>query len=141
MRVKLQIDSAGGHGLARGHGNFEELRAMMLKDFNVELVQQVGNTPMYNVLDLSVWRSIEAEVDNMDDGSRYREDELVKVCKKAWQAMEPVKILYGFEMRKDCAREAIATGGNIDGEGKGRGGSKRVHEGPEYAQLRAQRKI
>ena len=47
---------------------------MMLKDFNIELVQQVGNTPMYNVLDLSVWRSIEVEVDNMDDGSRYRED-------------------------------------------------------------------
>ena len=114
---------------------------MMLKDFNIELVQQVGNTPMYNVLDLSVWRSIEVEVDNMDDGSRYREDELVKVCKKAWQAMEPVKILFGFEMRKDCAREAIASGGNIDGEGKGRGGSKRVLEGPEDSQLRAHLKI
>jgi len=141
VRVKLQIDSAGGHGLARGHGNFEELRAMMLKDFNIELVQQVGNTPMYNVLDLSVWRSIEVEVDNMDDGSRYREDELVKVCKKAWRAMEPVKILFGFEMRKDCAREAIANGGLIDGEGKGRGGSKRVLEGAQYAQLRAHLKI
>ena len=141
MRVKLQIDSAGGHGLARGHGNFEELRAMMLKDFNTELVQQVGNTPMYNALDLSLRRSIEVEVDNMDDGSHYREDELVKVCKKAWRAMEPVKILFGFEMRKDCAHEAIANGGLIDGEGKGRGGSKRVLEGAQYAQLRAHLKI
>jgi len=73
--------------------------------------------------------------------SRYREDELVKVCKKAWRAMEPVKILFGFEMRKDCAHEAIANGGLIDGEGKGRGGSKRVLESPEYAQLRMHLKI
>ena len=40
---KLQIDSAGGHGTARGHGNFAKLAAMMLSDFNIELVQQPGN--------------------------------------------------------------------------------------------------
>ena len=28
LHVTLQIDSAGGHGTARGHGNFEKLAAM-----------------------------------------------------------------------------------------------------------------
>lgn len=49
-RVKLQIDSAGGHGMARGHGNYEELKAMMDRDFNIDLVQQVGNTPAFNIM-------------------------------------------------------------------------------------------
>ena len=42
VRVKLQIDSAGGHGTARGHGNFAKLAAVMLRDFNVELVHSPG---------------------------------------------------------------------------------------------------
>ena len=37
-RAKLQIDSAGGHGTARGHGNFDDLAAMMDTDFKIELV-------------------------------------------------------------------------------------------------------
>ncbi len=45
LRVTLQIDSVGGHGTARGHGNFEQLAAMMLAEYNVLLVQQPGSTP------------------------------------------------------------------------------------------------
>ena len=56
-RVKLQIDSAGGHCTARGYGNFDELAAMMLADFNIELVQQPGNSPMFNIFDLTIWRT------------------------------------------------------------------------------------
>ena len=50
QRPTLQIDSAGGHGIARGHGNFTELKAMMLEDFNVDLEQQPWVTPFRNVL-------------------------------------------------------------------------------------------
>jgi hypothetical protein len=38
-RAKLKIDSAGGHGTVRGHGNFDDLAAMVLADFNIELAQ------------------------------------------------------------------------------------------------------
>ena len=34
VRVKLHIDSAGGHGMARGQAVFEELKKMMDKDFS-----------------------------------------------------------------------------------------------------------
>ena len=135
-RVKLQIDSAGGHGLARGHGRFEELASMMHENYNVELVQQPGNSPMFYILDLAVWKSTEKFVDKMDTGERQREPELVKTVKKAWRQLPPVKILEAFEMRRDVAHETLETNGWCPNEGKGRGGAKRVHEDSAYAELR-----
>ena len=38
--MKLQIDSAGGHGMARGDKVFKKLAAMMNTDYNIELVRQ-----------------------------------------------------------------------------------------------------
>ncbi len=36
-RVVVQIDSAGGHGMARGVAVFEKLAAMM-EEFNIQLI-------------------------------------------------------------------------------------------------------
>ena len=79
LRVKLQIDSAGGHGLARGHGNFDLLKDMMLRDFNIDLIQQPGNTPFYSNLDLTIRQAAQLEIERMDTGARYRELELAEV--------------------------------------------------------------
>jgi len=35
--------------MARGHGNYDRMAAMMLEDFNINIIQQPGNTPMYNL--------------------------------------------------------------------------------------------
>ena len=141
VRPKLQIDSAGGHGIARGHGNFTALKAMMLKDCNVELDQQPGATPFWNILDLTIWQAIQLEVDRLNREDRHREPGLVKVCKKAWATTPDVKIPQAFEMRKDCAQEAPETDGWCPNEGKGRGGSKRVHTDASYAWLRKKLKF
>ena len=90
VQVELQIDSAGGHGTARGNSNFEKLAAMMLKNFSIVLKQQPGNTPMCKILDLTIWQASQLEVDKMNGATRQREDELVKVCKKAWEKVPPV---------------------------------------------------
>jgi len=137
-RMKLQIDSAGGHGIARGHGTFEELKAMMDHKFNIELIQQPGNSPMFNILDLTIWKSIEKHVDDMDTGARQREDELVKTTKKAWAKLPLIKILEAFEMRRDVTQETLETDGLCPNEGKGRGRAKRVHVDAAYAALRSQ---
>ena len=71
------------------------------------LKQQPGNTPMYNILDLTIWQASQLEVDKMNGATRQREDELVKVCKEAWEKIPPVKIFQAFEMRKDCVQESI----------------------------------
>ena len=54
MRPKLQIDSAGGHGMARGTEVFKKLKAMMDVNYNIELVQQPANSPFWNILDLTI---------------------------------------------------------------------------------------
>jgi hypothetical protein len=141
VRVSLQIDSAGGHGMARGDRVFSSLAAMMDANYNIELVRQPGNTPMFNIMDLTIWQATQLEVDKMNKDERHREPELVKVCKKAWKALPLKKILIAFEWRKDCAQEAIETDGWCPMEGNGRGGSIRVHNDQAYAKLRERLKI
>ena len=46
-----------------------------------------------------------------------------------------------FEMRRDCANEALDNDGWCETEGKGRGDAKRVHEDAAYAPLRARLRI
>jgi hypothetical protein len=141
VRVSLQIDSAGGHGMARGDRVFSSLAAMMDANYNIELVRQPGNTPMFNILDLTIWQATQLEVDKMNKDERHREPQLVEVCKKAWKALPLEKILIAFEWRKDCAQEAIETEGWCPMEGKGRGASIRVHNDQAYAGLRKRLKI
>ena len=92
---------------------------MVLTDYNVELDQQPGATPFWNIPDLTIWQAIQLEVDRLNREDRHREPELVKVCKRAWAATPDVKILQAFEMRKDCAQEALETDGWCPNEGKG----------------------
>ncbi len=54
----------------------------------------------------------------MHSGARHRELELAEVAIKAWSALPGVKILQAFEIRRDCAQEAIETGGWCPAEGK-----------------------
>ena len=121
--------------MARGEGVFNRLAVIMDKDVNIELVRQPGNTPMYNILDLTIWQAVQLEVEKMCKNQRHREPELVRVCQSAWKKLPLVKILRAFEMRKDCGQEAIETNGWCPSEGKGRGGSGRVHIDPAYADL------
>ena len=104
VRVVLQIDSAGGHGMARGDGVlflfFDGLAAIMDKGFNVELVRQPGNTPMYNILDLNIWQATQLEVDKMNKDQRHREPELVKVCQSRGRNFHSSK----FFRPSKCAR-------------------------------------
>jgi len=123
--------------LRDGDGNFTELIAMVIGDFNVDLEQQPGATPFWKALDLKMWQANQFEVDKMNGEARHREPELGEVYKKAWAATPNVKILQASEMRKDCAAEALETKGWCPNEDKGRGGAKRVHTDASYAELRA----
>ena len=43
--LTLQIDGAGGHGIARGHGNFKQIVAMMMRRFKIRMQQQCSGCP------------------------------------------------------------------------------------------------
>ena len=85
-QISRDFQASGGFKTrgARGYGNFDELAAMMLADFNIKLVQQPGNSPMFNILDLTILRTTQVLVDKMSTEARQREAELVKTAKKAW---------------------------------------------------------
>ena len=136
-RVKLQIDSAGGHGMARGDKVFKNLAAMMNTDYNIELVRQPGNSPMLNILDLTIWQAVQLEVDNMRNETRHQIDALVETVNIAWTNLPMVKVLRAFEMRRDVADEMLILDGACPTEGKGGRGAHRVHTHPAYAPLRA----
>ena len=44
LRAKLQIDSAGGHGMTRGTKAITKLKAIMNDKYSIELVQQPPQT-------------------------------------------------------------------------------------------------
>jgi hypothetical protein len=48
-----------------------------------ELVRKLINTRMFNILDLTIWRATQLDVDKMNEAERHLEPELVQVCMKA----------------------------------------------------------
>ena len=80
---------------------------MTLADFIIEFVQQPGNSPMFNIFDLTIWRTTQVLVDKMSTEARKRESDLVKTAKVAWTQLPGMKILEAFEWRRDVAQEAL----------------------------------
>ena len=92
MRFKLVAGMAWRAAIASCSSH----AAMMHIQITIELVRQPGNTPMFNLLDLTIWQATQIEVDKMNKDERHREPELVEVCKKA-KALPLVIILSAFE--------------------------------------------
>ncbi len=58
--LKIQIDSAGGHGMACAEGAFNRLAVVIIgKDFNIERCLQPGNTPIFSSFDLAIWQAVQ----------------------------------------------------------------------------------
>jgi len=129
-QLTLQIDSAGGHGTARGHGNFKKLAEMMLKEFNILLVKQPARSPEFNYLDLMVWKSIAAKVVTLSKKDRRDKEVLFKTCVKAFRQLDPAVIDLAAYVVLDVARCCVEDKGeNTRSNGN--------HEGAWKAQLEA----
>ena len=79
-RVKLQMDNAGGHG---GATRIEEVRRELAK-LGIDLVCQPPNSPEFNVLDLGVWRGLQALVNKLMRTVRDDPNVLWENVEKAW---------------------------------------------------------
>jgi hypothetical protein len=119
VRPTLQIDSAGVHGVARGHGNFTKLKDMMLKDYNIDLEQQPGATPFWNALDLKIRQASQLEVGEMNGEARHREPEFVGVYKKARTATPDVKILQKLRCTGTAPRRPLKPRGGARTRARG----------------------
>ena len=160
--IRLQMDGAGGHG---GGAKIEEMKKQLKVQksltpmtqqaqqrlrvgcgmagggwqlyFNIDLVVQPPNSPEMNVLDLGVWRSMQAAVCKLTSGQRMDPEILAETCMKMWEeygesevaserylAMECV-----WEKLMDIARVTQVSGGeNLHDEGKKAGARKRVRD-------------
>jgi hypothetical protein len=111
-RVKIQMDNAGGHG---GATKIEEIR-VALAALGIDLVCQPANSPEFNVLDLGVWRGLQALVNKLMRDVRDDADVLWANVQKAWTQWgdtkkdSHVKIWKRLEVNAENCLEA--KGGN-----------------------------
>ena len=68
-----RIIAPGGHG---SNPVIAAYRKMLKDKFNIELVCQPPNSPESNVLDLGIWRSLQAVVDRLGRVTRHNSDAL-----------------------------------------------------------------
>jgi len=126
--VRLQIDGAGGHG----GDAIKEMQVMMKRDFNINLVVQPPNSPESNVLDLGIWRAIQARVDTLGMGHRRDPEVLANTVVDAWNRYDEyfsgdAGFLAVWEKLKDIAEVTLeAKGDNVHDEGRNAGARKRA---------------
>ena len=113
--IRLQIDNAGGHG---GSAMITRMTAMMKEKFNIDIVCQPPNSPESNILDLAVWRSIQAVVARLGKHKREHKDILAATVMKAWNAYPGITrgepIMHTWNRLKEMAERTIASRGSND---------------------------
>ena len=85
--ICLVMDNAGGHG----SNDAKALYTRSLRTFGVEIVWQVPRSPETNLLDLGIWMSIQATVQNLHHQKRIQHDALANTVEVAWEGnLNPV---------------------------------------------------
>jgi hypothetical protein len=80
-KIYLFMDNAGGHGTDVA---IQQYTAILLDQFNVQVVWQVPRSPETNMLDLGIWMSIQAAVTRVHHMRRCHHDALAKSVMDAW---------------------------------------------------------
>ena len=75
------MDNVGGHGTDIAIAQYT---AILANDHNVEVVWQVPRSPETNMLDLSVWMSVQAAVMRVHHMRRCHHDALAQSVEDAW---------------------------------------------------------
>lgn len=122
--LTLQIDGAGGHGIARGHGKFEKLKVMMKEEYNIRLVQQCSGCPQSNLLDLMVWKMISSSVLKLSRKRRKDRSQLAITVEEAFLEIEPAQLDLACETLRDVARCCVEDGGKNTRRNGGHGGAR-----------------
>ena len=75
------MDNAGGHGTDKA---IDEYVRKLKEDWNVETIFQVPRSPYTNVLDLGVWCSLQARVEDKHFGKRCEVQALARSVEETW---------------------------------------------------------
>jgi hypothetical protein len=80
--IYLVMDNAGGHGT----NDAKEQYVNALREHSVEVIWQVPRSPETNMLDLGIWMSIQAKVQQVHFMRRCHHDALATSVEEAWQS-------------------------------------------------------
>ena len=105
-KIYLIIDNAGGHGT---NAAIEQYRAYLLETYNIELLHQVPNSPETNLLDLGVWRSMQAAVERLCFRQRHDPEVLAARVHDAWDAF-PCRTIEKVYKRWELVLDLILKG-------------------------------
>ena len=76
------IDGTGGHGTNKAINAYDK---NLMMDFNIKLVFQVPRTPYSNVLDLGIWRGLQATVEKTQYVRCCAVEALVRSVYETWE--------------------------------------------------------
>jgi hypothetical protein len=79
--VYLVMDNAGGHGTK---DTVDTYTTRMKEKYNIEIIHQVPRSPETNLLDLGIWRSIQAAVEKEHAKKTCDVDSLGRSVQRAW---------------------------------------------------------
>ena len=122
---------------AGGHGRKEDIEryksGLLDKGFKVNF--QPPNFPDLNVLDLGLWRGLQAEVDKLQRDKRNNPDVLTATCFKAWRKWGDEKQAEHINIWKRLMDQykicCIMKGGNKNMEAQGKLKAELLSEGEE----------
>lgn len=127
--IRLQMDNAGGHGKK---SDIDYYISMLKSKFNIQVVFQPPNSPETNVLDLGIWRSMQAQVDALARSTRQNLDALDATCQNAWHCYDD--LCCGETMERvweKLAKESLARDERRQRGPRGRGPrGARARQGP-----------
>ena len=81
----------------------------MLETYNIELLHQVPNSPETNLLDLGVWRSMQAAVERLCFRQRHDPEVLAARVHDAWDAF-PCRTIEKVYKRWELVLDLILKG-------------------------------
>jgi hypothetical protein len=116
-KVRLQTDSAGGHGMSHTTGKervLHELSSALkvaTSDVEIEVIVQPGQSPDTNCNDLGFYNSMDA---SMPATRPYQLDKLFKCCKDFFESYPSEKLTKIFNAKMSVIRKILAVGGDND---------------------------
>ena len=95
--IFLYLDNAGGHGT---DDCVAEYVKALKDDYNVICIHQRPRSPATNMLDLGIWMAFQNVVEKLHFGCMKENNALARTVDKAWEELEPVKLINVFNLWK-----------------------------------------
>ncbi len=107
--VYLIMDNAGGHGMQQARDQYTR---QLQPDYNITIRQQSARSPEVNALDLGVWMSVQAAVEERHRNRCRDPDGLAETVQEAWNNLPEPTITRIFNRIPIVLQQIVSSGGD-----------------------------